>query len=305
MSHRIAVVLLAVLAAGCAQDNWGPDQLGLGRGVRRTAVLEKGRLTYATYCVGCHGEQGDGAGPAARFLDPKPRDLRVGRLKFASVPAGSMPQDEDYLRTITHGLQGTAMPAFNLVPEDERRALITYVRTFYTGTPEPPASPVAIPDDPWTADVAKGLAEGKRVYHGYASCLTCHPAYATRPEIAEAVKSFDVPFDGTFRDDLYDAVAKDSDWGAPITPPDFLSNRVKAGATKEDLVRVIATGVGGTAMPSWGSGLTPEQLWGLAYYVESLAQLRGSPEALALRESLLHQPPYQPPADTEAKTNTQ
>ena len=34
-------------------------------------------------------------------------------------------------------------------------------------------------------------------------------------------------------------------------------------------------GVGGTAMPSWGATLTHQQLWGLAYYVESLIQKRG------------------------------
>src|SRR5690349_16006369 len=137
MKLRFLFISLALAAAGigCAPDNWGPDQLGLGKSIQRTTVLEKGRHAYATYCVGCHGEQGDGNGPAARFLDPKPRDFRLGKLKFASVPSGSPPRDEDYLRTITRGLKGTAMPTFNLVPEDERRAVIAYVRTFYPGTP--------------------------------------------------------------------------------------------------------------------------------------------------------------------------
>ena len=67
------------------------------------------------------------------------------------------------------------------------------------------------------------------------------------------------------------------------------------GDDKESLVRVIAAGVGGTAMPSWGSSLTAKQLWGLAYYVESIAMMRGSPEAKTMRKSLLEQPAFAPP----------
>jgi mono/diheme cytochrome c family protein len=253
----------------------------------RVASLEQGRKTYATYCVGCHGEAGDGNGPAARFLNPKPRDFRVGRLKFASVAAGSVPRDEDYLRTINRGLAGTAMSAFNLLNEDGKRSLTFYIRRLQTGEAEPPAAPVPIPEDPWQAEPAKGIAEGQRLYHGMASCFTCHPAYVSRPKIAEFLKSYGIPVEGDLRDHLYDAVPKESEWGADITPPNFLADRVKAGSTLEDLVRTIASGVGGTAMPSWGAALTPDQLWGLTYYVESLIAIRGTAEARRLRDSLL------------------
>jgi hypothetical protein len=39
-------------------------------------------------------------------------------------------------------------------------------------------------------------------------------------------------------------------------------------------------------MPSWGSALSPDQLWGLAYYVRDLALMRGTPEAMTLRAQL-------------------
>lgn len=291
---RWSAIFAVFLAAGCADVTWGPEQLGQGKGSARAASLEQGRKTYATYCIGCHGESGDGNGAAARFLSPKPRDFRIGRLKFASVAAGSAPRDEDYLRAINRGLAGTAMPAFDLLNEDGKRSLVVYVRRLQTGEPEPAAAPVPIPEDPWQAEPAKGVAEGQRLYHGMASCFSCHPAYVLKPQMAEYLKSYGIPLEGDFRDHLYDAVPKESEWGADITPPNFLADRVKAGSTREDLVRTIAAGVGGTAMPSWGGALTPEQLWGLTYYVESLVAIRGTAEAQRIRNTLLSQPIFIP-----------
>ena len=98
--------------------------------------LEAGKKAYQTYCVGCHGDKGDGNGPAAMFLDPKPRDFTSGKFKFASVPSGQLPRDEDIHRVIKLGLSGTSMPAWPLVPETERNAMIEYLKTFYTGRTE-------------------------------------------------------------------------------------------------------------------------------------------------------------------------
>ncbi len=291
---RPVLASAALLLSGCAADDWGPDKLGWGSHDKAENTLRQGRHVYATYCVGCHGEQGDGNGPSAKFLDPKPRDFRVGRLKFASVAAGSTPHDVDFARVIRGGLAGTAMPAFHLLPPEELSPLIAYVRRFYTGDAEAPAAVVALPEDPWRDNPADGVKEGERVYHGLASCFTCHPAYVTPEQIVEHLKSFEIPSDGQFRPGLYDSVEKESEWGTNILPPNFLTQRVKFGTRREDLLQVIATGVGGTAMPSWGSGLTPEQLWGLAYYVESLVNIRGTPRAQELRAALL---PLSPSAD--------
>src|SRR5262249_1810690 len=126
-------VLFLLALAGCEPGDWGPDKLGLGHTSVEVSRLKTGRETYATYCAGCHGEQGDGKGPAARFLNPKPRDFRLGRLKFAAVASGEAPRDEDYLRVLEHGLYGTAMPTFELLSKRERLAVIAYVKTFYDG----------------------------------------------------------------------------------------------------------------------------------------------------------------------------
>jgi len=284
----IASALGAAALLSCTESEpWEPDRLLGGNGNAQEEQLARGRASYTTYCAGCHGANGDGEGSAARFLDPKPRDLRKGKVKFASVAAGEMPSDADLAHTITNGLAGTSMPAWNLVPKNEVDDVVAYIKTF-TPNRKPAGAIIAVPADPWTRAPQKGIAEGERLYHGLAACNSCHPSYATKPIIAEHMKSFDLPVP-SFRERMYDSEAKDSEWGQPILPPDFLRDRVKSGSRKLDLVRVIAAGVGGTAMPSWGTTLTPKQLWGLAYYVEHLTEKRGSPEAAELRKSLLEQ----------------
>lgn len=284
----------AVSMISCVErDHWEPDKLARGVSVAEDERLARGRESYAMYCSGCHGPDGDGEGPAAKFLDPKPRDFRKGKVKFASVAAGEMPTDADLVRTITNGLHGTSMPTWSLLPKNEVDDIVEYLKTF-TPNRKPPGATVGIPADPWLKSPVKGVAEGERVYHGIAACSSCHPAYVTRPELAAHMKSFDIAVTG-FRERMYESEVKDSEWGQPIKPPDFLQDHVKSGTDKNDLVRVIAAGVGGTAMPSWGATLTPKQLWGLAYYVEHLAVRRGTQEAVDLRTSLLEQAPYTPP----------
>lgn len=81
-----------------------------------------------------------------------------------------------------------------------------------------------------------------------------------------------------------------------LVPPSFLFHRVKtapplrdgytASMQREDLYRVLGTGVGGAAMPGWKNVLEEEKLWALTYYVQSLMKLRGTPEAVERRVAL-------------------
>lgn len=290
---RPTILLLAALMAptsmACAPEGWGPDALSRGSGDIDDETLALGRQSYELYCSGCHGDDGDGEGPAARFLSPKPRDFRVGMLKFASVAAGQAPHDDDYVRVIRNGLAGTAMPSFRLVSREEQDAIVAYLRTFIA---EPSASGpgerVHIPKDPYFKKPHLGAPAGEALYHGLAECSSCHPAYATREAIIAHRQKFDMK-STEFRAAMYTSVEKESDWGAPITPPDFLVDHIKTGDSKEEIVKVIAVGVGGTAMPNWAATLKPKQLWALAYYIESLAAMRGTPEGRAQKASLLSQ----------------
>ncbi len=71
--------------------------------------LEQGRELYEEYCMVCHGENGEGDGPAVRFLFPKPRDLTFGVFKVRSTPTGESPINDDILNILTDGMPGSGM----------------------------------------------------------------------------------------------------------------------------------------------------------------------------------------------------
>ena len=76
---------------------------------------------YRRNCLHCHGVSGAGDGPTARRSSiPTPRDYRKGIFKFTSTPNGARPHRDDLRRTITNGLHGTSMPAFESLLTDGR-----------------------------------------------------------------------------------------------------------------------------------------------------------------------------------------
>lgn len=101
-----------------------------------TTRLLAGQAVFQQRCAACHGDSGNGAGPAAVALHPKPRDYRKGIFKFISTidldnPSGNRkkkPTREDLAAVIRRGAVGTSMPAFPLLPEQEVQDLIDYVR---------------------------------------------------------------------------------------------------------------------------------------------------------------------------------
>jgi mono/diheme cytochrome c family protein len=105
-----------------------PVKLRMAAGPVRSDRFGAPRGLYREHCVHCHGISGDGQGPTAVFLNPYPRDFRRGLFKFKSTPAAEPPTDEDLHRTLVQGIPGTAMPSFRLLSEEERDALVHYVR---------------------------------------------------------------------------------------------------------------------------------------------------------------------------------
>jgi mono/diheme cytochrome c family protein len=229
---------------------------------------DSGELVYRRYCAGCHGVNGDGQGPAARFLTPKPRDFTQGLYKFTTTPASSVPLDEDILRAITEGLHGTSMPSWKLLPLNERRSLARYVKAFHKEWHFRSAA-AAIPfhenrvDMEDASSIEAAILLGREVYHKQATCWSCHPAYM---EAAEVERLTGIPA----RPDIGQAIAKPDRWGESIMPPDFPRDTLKSVRDLKDLYRVIAAGVGGTAMPTWKDSLKPDELWALTLYVDSL-----------------------------------
>lgn len=82
---------------------------------------------YREHCVHCHGTTGNGLGPTATFLNPYPRDFRLGVFKFKSTPFGTKPTRHDLKRILNEGIMGTSMPSFRLLKPDELDSLVDYV----------------------------------------------------------------------------------------------------------------------------------------------------------------------------------
>jgi mono/diheme cytochrome c family protein len=91
---------------------------------------EFGRETglYRRHCAHCHGTTGDGQGPTALVLNPYPRDYRQGKFKFKSTERSAKPTRHDMEMILRLGVQGTAMPSFDLLPAPQVDALVEYVK---------------------------------------------------------------------------------------------------------------------------------------------------------------------------------
>lgn len=242
---------LAAAAAGGQVTEPGVSQMD--------ALVAQGKQVYERYCVGCHGDKGDGKGPAARLLVVKPRDFTKGVFKFRSTPSGTLPTDEDLYKVITRGVYRTSMPDWALVSERDRLAVIQYIKTFY---PEwkarGPGKAIFVPDPPTTLGSPESVARGKELYT-LLECTACHGVGG--------------------RGDGPSAPTLDPDaWGNKQKPFDFTKGRLKSGPTPKDVYRTFMTGVGGTAMPSYadifgepdGENIKEGDAWNLVSYVLSL-----------------------------------
>jgi mono/diheme cytochrome c family protein len=319
-TRRAGLMLWLVLGVGCSSGAPAPKleplKLGDGRTVA-AATLERGRDVYAYYCLSCHGVRGDGQGPAAVGMRPPPRNFRQGLFKFGGVAAGELPTDEALRRTVRRGLHGTPMLPWD-VPEADVEAVVQYVKTFSPRwQEEEPGQPLEVSADPWKGREAEAVERGKAVYHvagrGHAGCSGCHIAYLPKPELEALTEQVTGRKVDLSKADPYTQLARDSDYtvavddqGEPaqmakVLPPDFLLHRLRTvwplettvdGAAytprqqREDLYLVIAAGVGGAAMPTWKDAIPEENLWALAYYVQTLVNLRDTSEGRELKERL-------------------
>lgn len=90
--------------------------------------LKAGRNLYMTQCLHCHGVAGDGNGPTSRFLNPRPRDYRLGKFKFKSTLGPLKPSRDDLKHILKEGIPGTYMPSFVLLGDEKLGLIVDYVR---------------------------------------------------------------------------------------------------------------------------------------------------------------------------------
>ena len=82
-------------------------------------VIEQGEKVAKVNCESCHGKSGKGDGVAAAALNPKPADWTSARVQSES--------DGELFWKISNG-RG-AMPPWKHLPENDRWALIQYIRS--------------------------------------------------------------------------------------------------------------------------------------------------------------------------------
>ncbi len=211
-------------------------------------TLEYGRQIYATHCAACHGDTGDGNGPLASMIAPRPRDLTSGIFKYRTT-RGPIPNDHDIMQTIKMGIPGTAMPGWNMLGLTEWKALLAHIKTLSPRLDnEAPGRRVGLPERPKTLDVDAG-----RQLYKSAGCVSCHgPAGHGDGPAAAALKDT---------------------WGNPITPRDLTQGPMRWGNTENDLYRTLLIGIAGTPMPAFEQTLTDKQLWSLVGFLKSMQTL--------------------------------
>ena len=213
------------------------------------------RDLYGRWCARCHGDAGNGRGPAAVALvwnGTPPRDFTRARFKVKSTPSGTAPSDADLAATIRDGFPGTAMPGFgDLLSGDEIGRLVGVVRAFAT-QPRAPGETIALGPPP--EDTPALRARGGALYTDL-GCWTCHG-------------------DGGAGDGPSGPSLRSED-GTPARPTDLTRPWTFRGGSEPAAVAMrIATGLDGTPMPGFLGAVPLADLWALAAHVGGLARAR-------------------------------
>jgi mono/diheme cytochrome c family protein len=222
---------------------------------------------------------------------PRPRDYRKGTFKFTSTDYGAKPLREDLVLTIRRGIRGTSMPSFELIPKDDREAVVDYVlyltlrgefeeRLFQIAEVEEALDPEIVQTDgidlildkwksarasviiPKTVEpefTAEHVRRGKERFLSNATgCLKCHGEDGR----------------GRTADNLAGNL-KDT-WGRATRAADLTSGMLHGGQDSLDIYRRIYGGINGTPMPGFANAFRdePDAIWDLVAYVKYVTNRR-------------------------------
>ena len=213
-----------------------------------------GKTIYDSRCAQCHGVDGRGNGAAAPALMPRPRDFAAAQFKLRTTETGSLPTDDDLIRTITYGIPGTSMPGWQkFLSTSDIMAVAAYIKSFSPRfvAERPQSIPTVAASIPGAPTPQTGAA-GKAAYEKL-RCAACHGT--------------DGKGTGAIATDLKD------DAGRPLPATNLTEPwTFRGGATPQDVYLRFRTGMNGTPMPSFATAATETELRNLAAYVLTLAR---------------------------------
>jgi mono/diheme cytochrome c family protein len=252
---------------------------------KRELELKLGQEVYTKRCVQCHGVNGDGNGPVAASLYPRPRDYTKGIFKFTSTPYGGKPRRGDLMATLYRGVVGTSMPNFRLLPKKELEAVVDYVivlaqrgelemQLANEAESSEELDPEYVPE--FVTDVG---TRWKEAQSSLTQPLTPEPEL-TMERVAAGREAFlskgcNKCHGDDGRGHTRDNIGKDS-WGFSTRAADLTSGMLHGGQEPIDIYRRIMNGINGTPMPGFRSALEsePETIWNLVAYVIDVSNRR-------------------------------
>jgi len=235
-----------------------------------------GKALYEQKCALCHGASGKGDGPAAELLLPRPRDFSAGKYKIRTTASGQLPTDRDLFRVISEGMPGTSMPAWKMLPEKDRWALVAYLKDFAGAFKGAKPEAAKVPGE--VASSEASIKRGKEMFEAI-ECNKCH-GQAGRGD----------PAPGS---DLKD------DWGHPVWPANLHKPwTFRGGHERKDVAMRLSTGLMGSPMPTFLDSVEkPEDIWHLANYVRSLGPDRPNWASLLQVQAVTGEIPLDPNAE--------
>ena len=256
-------------------------------------TLKEGSTVYRQQCLHCHGLSGDGRGATAPWVNPHPRDYRQGIFKFTSSgqeEGRRKPRREDIIRTLREGIEGTSMPSFRLLADEDLEALASYVvhlslrgeleyqvlRALKKQEAEPKMEDnvkayLELVTGNWQAAQTSLIQPGKFAQMNEKDLRESAKrgfGLFSRPSPVGNLKSAGCL--GCHTDFGRRSAHKYDAWGTIVKPTDLTNGILRGGRRPIDLYWRIHSGINGVTMPASSQNLSADEIWDIVNFLKVL-----------------------------------